>query len=164
MGRGKAWTRDDFNKLDEGLKAGKTFEQIAGEIHRSVTAIRLRKYIDYGATRPVWSDAEKETLKREISKSDKELAELLGKTRVSVLNMRHRLGLGKIRKWGSEEDKIIRDNPTTPATTLAKQLNRTAFSVYMRRMLLKKNDTSENIKSSELIALALNDLGVNDAR
>ena len=78
---------------------GKTDEEIAIELRRTVISIVCRKSILFLNQKPYWTEKEVQILKEKVKEglTDKEIGEILGKTVRSVQGKRLNLNIKKVK-------------------------------------------------------------------
>lgn len=134
------WSETEFKTLLNGLKSGKSFKDLAKEMDRNEIDLRakIKRYNsrDINAElRKVWTDEDKQYIIDNQSKTDEELALKLDRSIMSVGEIRRSLGIKKFSYFTSEEDALIK-NTNLSVPKIAKQLNRSEASIYVRRMKL----------------------------
>ena len=95
----KEWTDAEDKTLQNMYLNGKTDEEIAIELRRTVISIVCRKSILFLNQKPYWTEKEVQILKEKVKEglTDKEIGEILGKTVRSVQGKRLNLNIKKVK-------------------------------------------------------------------
>jgi hypothetical protein len=156
------WTEEELEKLNELYKENKSFKEISRILNRTENGVRQKIY-NYLKIGSGWTEQDVELLKNNLDKTDKEIGELLGKTASAVNNKRSSMFLEKISKWTEAHDNLVKDL-SIPVKDIAKRLDRSTASVYMRRVHLgvsnpKRKGKPKKVDLSSLILELNNKFG-----
>lgn len=150
----RKWTKDDEEALLKLREAGLRVKDIARELNREEGSVRVKLYYLNGKENNDWEQKDITFLKNNITLTDREIADVLGKSVSSVSYTRRKHKIIKDYNWNDNEDELVKDKSLS-VKEISSRTGRSCASIYMRRV--KLGVCSRNYKKQNKLLNKLKD-------